>query len=291
MGSPKKVELFLIEGTPFGLRYADIKNRPIRAFVCRRASFKDLLKRDQLRKPGVYVLFNGEAESGLVQAYIGETDNLANRLTDHNKKDFWNEVIAFVSQDETLDKAGVGYIEYMLYNRANRDKLAELKNDQIPTPKTLSEANKAVMDEFTEDIVFLLTLLGYNIIRSKHLETADDGLMLYIKAKQLLARGRDTDEGFVVYAGSTASVSVTESWKQETGGYRRLREELIEKGVLVINPENAGQYLFSQDYVFSSPSASAGIIIGSPSNGRTEWKDQNGKTLKEIQENEVAAST
>jgi hypothetical protein len=66
-------------------------------------------------------------------------------------------------------------------------------------------------------------------------------------------------------------------------GIKTLKETLIKKGVLSLNQEN-NQYVFMQDYVFSSPSSSAGMILGRPSNGRIEWKDKNKKTLKELQE-------
>ena len=42
--------------------------------------------------------------------------------------------------------------------------------------------------------------------------------------------------------------------------------------------------VFAQDYAFSSPSTAAGVVLGRSANGRTEWKDQQGRTLKAIQE-------
>ncbi len=45
--------------------------------------------------------------------------------------------------------------------------------------------------------------------------------------------------------------------------------------------EQTGVY---QDYSFNSPSAAAAVILGRSANGRTEWKDVQGKTLKQIQE-------
>ena len=48
--------------------------------------------------------------------------------------------------------------------------------------------------------------------------------------------------------------------------------------------EEEGKYILTQDYTFSSPSAAAAIFLARNANGRTEWKDSSGKTLKEIQE-------
>jgi hypothetical protein len=40
----------------------------------------------------------------------------------------------------------------------------------------------------------------------------------------------------------------------------------------------------SEDYTFSSPSLAAAVLLARSANGRIEWKDDQGRTLKEIQE-------
>lgn len=40
----------------------------------------------------------------------------------------------------------------------------------------------------------------------------------------------------------------------------------------------------TQDYEFSSPSQAAAMLLARSANGRTEWKDAKGVTLKEHQE-------
>ena len=53
--------------------------------------------------------------------------------------------------------------------------------------------------------------------------------------------------------------------------------------------EAQGEMLvFAQDYVFSSPSTAGGLVLGQEVNGRTAWKDEQGRTLREIQEAESA---
>ena len=46
--------------------------------------------------------------------------------------------------------------------------------------------------------------------------------------------------------------------------------------------------MLTQDYVFDSPSSAAAAFLGRPANGRTEWKDNHGKTLKELQAQALA---
>nr|WP_296895738.1 DUF4357 domain-containing protein [Thiobacillus sp.] len=63
-----------------------------------------------------------------------------------------------------------------------------------------------------------------------------------------------------------------------------LREELIGNGVL---QREGDHYRFEQDYVFSSPSTAAAVVLGRSANGRIEWKDAGGCTLKALQELEA----
>ncbi len=48
-----------------------------------------------------------------------------------------------------------------------------------------------------------------------------------------------------------------------------------------------GEYQFTQDCSFSSPSTAADVVLGRSANGRIEWKATDGRTLKEIQEAEA----
>lgn len=101
---------------------------------------------------------------------------------------------------------------------------------------------------------------------------------LILKAKGIEARGQDTAEGFVVRAGSQA---VKDEVASIHGYLSALRRSLLDQGVL----EDAGEvYRLSQDYIFNSPSTAAGVLLGRSSNGRVDWKDAKGRTLKEIQE-------
>ena len=43
---------------------------------------------------------------------------------------------------------------------------------------------------------------------------------------------------------------------------------------------------FSDDFIFTSPSTAAVIVMGRNANGLTEWKTKTEKTLKEVESNE-----
>jgi len=106
--------------------------------------------------------------------------------------------------------------------------------------------------------------------------------LLYLKGRGITAEGRDTPEGFVVHEGSTAARSAVDSLHEYV---RAQRSVLIQNGVLV---EVGAIYRLTQDYTFNSPSTAAAVMLGRSSNGRTDWKDATGTTLKAIQERNLA---
>ncbi|MFO1065439.1 MAG: DUF4357 domain-containing protein [Pirellulales bacterium] len=60
---------------------------------------------------------------------------------------------------------------------------------------------------------------------------------------------------------------------------RPQREKLIQSGVM---EERDGEYNFTQDFLFSSPSTAAAVVLGRSANGWVEWKDEHGRTLSDV---------
>ncbi len=67
-----------------------------------------------------------------------------------------------------------------------------------------------------------------------------------------------------------------------------IRRKLIDSEILV---EEAGLYVFKQDFIFGSPSTAAAAVLGRRANGWTEWKNNNGKTIDEIYRLEISEKT
>jgi hypothetical protein len=110
---------------------------------------------------------------------------------------------------------------------------------------------------------------------------------LTCQGRGVTATGKDASEGFVVLSGSSAATVETESLAEWFPGASALRKDLLKSGILAAN----GPALqFTQDYVFSSPSYASSVILGRTSNGRTDWKDATGRTLKELQESKTEVS-
>lgn len=271
------VRIFLPTGEPEGLRIIEKSNWSGQGLVFPRAQYAEARRRDELKRTGVYVLW-GPGESGRPRVYVGEGDVVLSRLDDHFKqKDFWTHAAVFISKDQNLNKAHVKYLEARLVALAAQAKRAELDNGNVPQPPALSEADVADAEGFLDDLLLCLPVVGVNLFeKAKAAGPKERDLIL--RSKGIEAHGQDTAEGFVVRAGSQA---VKEEVASIHGYLTDLRQSLLEQGVL----EDAGTvYRLTQDYLFNSPSTAAGVLLGRSANGRTEWKDASGRTLREIQE-------
>lgn len=105
--------------------------------------------------------------------------------------------------------------------------------------------------------------------------------ILICKIKTVVARGRRTEAGFVVFKDSTAVLDLRPSAEIQHPFVVALRHKLVQDGTLVLKGE---AYAFTHDAEFSSPSAAAAVIHGGGANGLTAWRDAAGKTLKVLEE-------
>jgi Domain of unknown function (DUF4357) len=114
-----------------------------------------------------------------------------------------------------------------------------------------------------------------------------DDEKLYIKAARgANARGQRTSDGFVVFRNSEIAIDTVKSYREKR--LNKLRDELIETEIIV---KVEDKLFFKADYLFSSPSAAAMVIMGRSANGLLEWKDSSGKILRDIEKQEIIKAT
>ena len=244
-----------------------------------RTEISNLLKREELSSPGVYLLTGVDPESGDNAIYIGEAENVASRLKGHASKDFWNSVTVFMSKDENLTKAHIRYLEGILIHMAHDNDSSVVMNAASSGAK-LPESDAAEMDVFLEKSLQLLPVLGITGFNKTDEPLREKEELLYCKIKGHTATGKRTANGFVVFSGSQAVLEHRPSAKR----MRAKREQLIEKGHL----KQEGDYLiFTKDIEFGSPSTAGSVVRGGNTNGLTNWKNSSGKQLKEIEANET----
>ncbi len=130
----KSIRVYLADSTVAGIRYAELVNWTGQAIACPRNRLGELASWGEAAKPGVYFLFEARLGDSKPLAYVGESENVAERLTNHDRtKEFWNEVVIFSSKDENLTKAHVKFLESTLIAMAKKADRYELQNGNTPT--------------------------------------------------------------------------------------------------------------------------------------------------------------
>jgi hypothetical protein len=286
--TPFSLRIFVADGDPDGLRLVERSNWIGKAVVFPRALLPSIKKRDEFGQTGAYLLLGPREDGEGDKLYVGEGDPVRDRLEAHyGKKDFWTKAVFFVAGPGQLNKAHVQFLESRLIQLAKAARRMTLDNGKNETEPTLSEADRADMLVFLENMLGMLPVLGIHAFEQASAVTAVKGnALLTCKGKGVFASGYEATQGFIVKAGSQAAGKTVPSMQQHVRGMYDLRQELINNGVL---QADSGNYRFAQDYAFNSPSTAAAVVLGRSANGRIEWKDAGGKTLKELQEREAAA--
>jgi len=155
------------------------------------------------------------------------------------------------------------------------------KNEEGKDQVYVGEADIAEMEAFMENIKILVSTLGHKVLEEKREPKTSHQrkkTTFYIKAARGAdASGEPSSDGFVVFKDSRATLDTVQSM---TPNFKRLRDQLIENGTL---KETKEYYLFTEDYVFSSPSTAAAIVMGRNANGLNEWKMKDGSTLRNFE--------
>lgn len=284
-GQPFSLRIFVADGDPDGLRIVERFNASARAVVFPRALLPQVKARPELQQTGVYLLLGPRPDGEGDLLYVGEGDPIRPRLESHYaQKDFWTRAIGFVAVGGLMNKAHVQFLEARLIALARAAKRVPLDNANFPSEPSLSEADRADMLVFLDHMLGMLPVLGVHAFESAPAVAAKASPVLSCKGKGVLASGYEASQGFVVKAGSQAVTEAVPSMQQYVRSMFDVRQELIANGVLAMAD---GLYRFTQDYSFSSPSTAAAVVLGRSANGRIEWKDVQGRTLKELQEAEA----
>ncbi len=272
----RSLELFFINGRPDGMLTAEVFGWTGHILVTPRIQIRDALKRPASTYTGVYVLI-GENEEG-AKLYVGEGEDISHRIKSHDtNKDWWTRAILITSAANNLNKAHVKYLESRLVEEANTVGHSIVDNGNAPTRPSLSEAARANMESFLQNILMVMPAIGIESFLQKSrpkLELKDtnqnneqditftiDSSRLGLKAEAILRNGE-----FIVQEGSQARPE----WQSDRKhSYSKLYDKLVDSEIISLDGDLR---VFQSDYAFASPSASAAIIFGRPTNGQTDWK-------------------
>ena len=269
----KTIQIYLPDGNPRSLKIAEITSRTVSAILIPRPKLDEAAKRDELNSVGVYLLF-GSKESK-PQVYIGEAENCLTRLKQHNKsKDFWSHAVAFISKTHYFTKTHIKFLEWLCCEVATKANRYALENSNSPSKPHISESVEADLYDNFETIQILTSTLGYPVFDEiKKPKTKE---VIVCKGKDAYAEGEYTEDGIIIF--ENAKCNLIES-KTAGSWIIGMRNDLKESGVLI---EKDGGLVFTKNHIFSSPSASAAVVLARRANGWIEWKFKDGKTLDEV---------
>jgi hypothetical protein len=281
MGRAQTIQIYLPSGDPAGIRVANLTTRTVRVFEVPRSLLSEFLKRPEAGQVGVYYLF-GSGEDETARCYIGQSGNVGVRLQQHTgAKDFWTKAMVAVSLTNEWTSTHVAYLEWLSLDRAlAAGRYVVLNGNQASNPFT-PEPLEADCQEFLETIAVLLATLGapvLELVKRQPTSSSDaEPEQLYFREGGCNASGYLTSEGLLVLAGSTGRPGLRPSAPGTVG---RQRDALHADGVIRLSDT---ELVFVKDHLFTSPSAAGGVIVGGSNNGRTSWRNGEGRSINDLE--------
>lgn len=293
MFRPQTIQIFLPTGDPRSMRTAEITTRIVRVVEVPRSQLSDFLKMPEAQQVGVYFLVGDLSEAALPRAYIGQSGNVGSRLAQHNQnKDFWNRALVVISLTNSMTQTHALFLEWLAIAEATKAGRYSLENGNAGSQPYTPAPLQADCHEIHETSATLMATLGHPIFESLTQNASSSNgkpqstELFYCKGPDASGVGEYTSEGFVVHKGSTARIGNVASIQGTS--QERFREQLVTDGVLLLQ---GTQYVFTRDYLFSSPSMAAIAVLGRSANGWMEWKTQHGQTLDGAKRRGVNAET
>ena len=290
----KNINMFLMDGEVTGKIKCTLSNWTGVIYKIPRIQLADLKLRDEMKQSGIYFLFGRDEEKQKDITYIGQATTRKNgegvllRVQEHTRDshaDYFNDVIILTTQNNSFSPTEISYLENKFTQLAKESGRFIVKNSNDPNPGNVTEEKESELDEIVENTLMIVGTLGYRVFvpmtkKSEKDLPDDQSSYLYLKRKSkksnkvIEARCERTSEGFVVLEGS--QIEVIDS-NVIPASLQKLRKELIDTNVIKDG-------ILQEKQLFSSPSYAAAFVIGMNTNGRMDWKDKDGKTLKELEE-------
>lgn len=288
----KSINLFLMDGTANGRIKCTLANWTGVAYKIPRTELDKCKERDDLKQSGVYFLFGTSDQTGENVVYIGQAGARKNgegilfRLQEHKRnpdKDYWTEAVVFTTSNNSFGPTEISYLENRFCNLSTEAKRYIVKNGNDPTSGNVTEEKESELEEFIDYAKIVMGTFGHRIFDSlveiSPVSAADpvktDEPLLFLKTTKANAKGRRTNEGFVVFKDSEVSANPTKSCSDSILQLRKKHAERINNNVL------------TEDVLFKSPSAAAGFVTYSSTNGLIMWMTHDGRTLKDIENSEL----
>ena len=290
----KNINMFLMDGEVTGKIKCTLSNWTGVIYKIPRIQLGDLKSRDEMKQSGIYFLFGRDEDKQKDVTYIGQATTRKNgegvllRIQEHTRDshaDYFNDVIILTTQNNSFGPTEISYLENKFTQLAKEAGRYSVKIGNDPNPGNVTEEKESELDEIVENTLMIIGTLGYRVFVPMTKKVSQDltdnhSTYLYLKRKTkksnkvIEATCERTTEGFVVLEGS--QVEIKDS-PYLPASLKEMRQNLIASRVIQDG-------VLKEKQLFSSPSYAAAFLLGMQTNGRTDWKDQDGRTLKELEE-------
>lgn len=290
----KNINMFLMDGEVTGKIKCTLSNWTGVIYKIPRIQLGDLKSRDEMKQSGIYFLFGRDEDKQKDVTYIGQATTRKNgegvllRIQEHTRDshaDYFNDVIILTTQNNSFGPTEISYLENKFTQLAKEAGRYIVKNGNDPNPGNVTEEKESELDEIVENTLMIIGTLGYRVFIPMTKKVSQDltdnhSTYLYLKRKTkksnkvIEATYERTTEGFVVLEGSQVEIKDSPYLPASLKEMRQnlIASRIIQDGVL------------KEKQLFSSPSYAAAFLLGMQTNGRTDWKNQDGRTLKELEE-------
>ena len=286
--------MFLMDGEVTGKIKCTLSNWTGVIYKIPRIQLGDLKPRDEMKQSGIYFLFGRDEDKQKDVTYIGQATTRKNgegvllRIQEHTRDthaDYFNDVIILTTQNNSFGPTEISYLENKFTQLAKEAGRYIVKNENDPNPGNVTEEKESELDEIVENTLMIIGTLGYRVFVPMTKKVSQDltdnhSTYLYLKRKTkksnkvIEATCERTTEGFVVLEGSPVEIKDS---PYLPASLKEMRQNLIASRVIQDG-------VLKEKQLFSSPSYAAAFLLGMQTNGRTDWKDQDGRTLKELEE-------
>ena len=210
----KTINLLLYEGNLDGVISIEDSNwYSGELYSAPRGSVSSLLNTDACKKYGVYLLLSK------AMVYVGQSTDLAKRINQHIVgKDWWESAVILTTKDDSFTHSDIDYLESVLIDKALKTNRLDCDNKNKGNNPKVSKFQKVVLDQFLEEALFLMRLIGITVFSKKR----TDGIIDIVDTKTKLAVGKRAKSDAIAFVkengvivGNTVTYAVKQEGKEE----------------------------------------------------------------------------
>lgn len=155
----KTIKLLLNDGTLNGvISIADSFWNSGKLYSSPRDSIDELRELEICKNYGVYLLLSEN------KVYIGQASDLSQRIKQHIiGKTWWDRVVLLTTDNDSLDKSDIDYLEASLIDKAIKFGSLDSDNKQKGNKKKVNEFREVELEQYLEEALFLLELIGITV--------------------------------------------------------------------------------------------------------------------------------